>query len=173
MRSDSHVDRPNKQARPAPRVGRHVHSHWLPAIPGITAFPGFIHPQAPTPLAAPSIWWALINTGPIAALGAGVAVMSADPIRPTRRITLPLPCEYRNDSRHGFRDSNNQNRRVDTHGLMAARLASINDASHRQSRTDLTPAFRLPLRRPSQPQRSRPLTPGSPTHRRFPSAAKR
>ncbi|MGH8201824.1 MAG: DUF1348 family protein [Steroidobacteraceae bacterium] len=63
----------------------------------------------------------------VGALGAGVAVISADIVRSPRRIAARLPCEYLNDSGHWFRASRSENRPFDAHGLTAARFASINE----------------------------------------------
>ena len=88
MRSDSLVDRLDQQARPVqPRsVGREVPLLLLLAILESTLFPGFMRAETPTATAAPSLWWKLTNMGLAGALGAGVAVISADPVRSPRRI---------------------------------------------------------------------------------------
>jgi hypothetical protein len=46
---------------------------------------GFMRPDMPTAMAAPSFWWKLAGTGLIAVLGAGVAIISIDPVRPPRQ----------------------------------------------------------------------------------------
>ena len=86
-----------------------------------------MRPKTPTAMAAPSLWWKLTNMGLAGAPGAGVAVISADPVRSPRRIAVRLPCEYLNDSGYWFRASRNEIRPFDAHGLTAARFASINE----------------------------------------------
>ena len=46
---------------------------------------GFMRPDMPTAMQAPSFWWRLASLGLIAVLGAGVAIVSADPVRSPRR----------------------------------------------------------------------------------------
>jgi hypothetical protein len=45
---------------------------------------GFMRPDMPDAMAAPSFWWKLASTGLIAGLGAGVAIISIDPARSPR-----------------------------------------------------------------------------------------
>jgi hypothetical protein len=45
---------------------------------------GFMRPDMPIAMAAPSFWWKLASTGVIAVLGAGVAIISIDPVRSPR-----------------------------------------------------------------------------------------
>jgi hypothetical protein len=45
---------------------------------------GFMRPDMPTAMAAPSFWWKLSSMGLIAVLGAGVALSSMDPVRSPR-----------------------------------------------------------------------------------------
>jgi hypothetical protein len=46
---------------------------------------GFMRPDMPVAVEAPSFWWKLTSMGLIAVLGAGVAILSADPVRSPRR----------------------------------------------------------------------------------------
>lgn len=46
---------------------------------------GFMRPDMPAAMETPSFWWKLASMGLIATLGAGVALMSADPVRSPRR----------------------------------------------------------------------------------------
>jgi hypothetical protein len=46
---------------------------------------GFMRPDMPVAMEAPSFWWKLTSMGLIAVLGAGVAILSADPVRSPRR----------------------------------------------------------------------------------------
>jgi len=116
MRSDSLVDRLDQQARPVqPRsVGLEVPLLLLLAILESTLSPGFMRPETPKATAAPSLCWKLTNMGLV---GAGVAVISADPVRSPRRIAVRVPCEYLNDSGYWFRASRNEIRPSDAHGL--------------------------------------------------------
>jgi hypothetical protein len=45
---------------------------------------GFMRPDMPMAMETPSFWWKLCSMGLIAGLGAGVALMSADPVRSPR-----------------------------------------------------------------------------------------
>jgi hypothetical protein len=88
MRTDSLVDRLSQELRPVRRrsVAREALLLLLLAILEIAAFlgMGFMRPDMPTAMEAPSFWWKLTSMGLIAALGAGVAVVSADPVRSPR-----------------------------------------------------------------------------------------
>ena len=46
---------------------------------------GFMRPDMPATMEAPSFWWKSTSMGLIAALGAGVAILSVDPVRSPRR----------------------------------------------------------------------------------------
>jgi hypothetical protein len=46
---------------------------------------GFMRPDMPVAMDAPSFWWKFTSMGLIAVLGAGVAILSADPVRSPRR----------------------------------------------------------------------------------------
>jgi hypothetical protein len=46
---------------------------------------GFMRPDMPTAMETPSFWWKLASMGLLAVLGAGVAILSADPVRSPRR----------------------------------------------------------------------------------------
>jgi hypothetical protein len=45
---------------------------------------GFMRPDMPTAMAAPSFWWKLVSMGLIAVLGGGIALISIDPVRSPR-----------------------------------------------------------------------------------------
>jgi hypothetical protein len=92
MRTDSLVDRLTQELRPVRRrnVVREVLLLLLLAVLEIAAFlgMGFMRPDMPTAMEAPSFWWKLTSMGLIAALGAGVAIVSVDPVRSPRRGLL-------------------------------------------------------------------------------------
>jgi hypothetical protein len=46
---------------------------------------GFMRPDMPVAMEAPSFWWKLTSMGLIAFLGAGVALLSTDPVRSPRQ----------------------------------------------------------------------------------------
>jgi hypothetical protein len=89
MRTESLVDRLSQKLRPVRRrnVAREALLLLLLAILEIAAFlgMGFMRPDMPIAMEAPSFWWKLTSMGLIAALGAGVAILSADPVRSPRR----------------------------------------------------------------------------------------
>jgi hypothetical protein len=88
MRTDSLVDRLSKDLRPVRRrdVRRQALLLLLLAVIEVAAFIGlgFMRPDMPMAMEAPSFWWKLSSIALIAALGAGVAVLSADPVRSPR-----------------------------------------------------------------------------------------
>ena len=59
----------------------------LLAVVEVAAFlgMGFMRPDIPMAMEAPSFWWKLTSMGLIAVLGAGAAILSADPVRSPRR----------------------------------------------------------------------------------------
>jgi hypothetical protein len=89
MQTDSLVNRLSQALRPIRRrsVKREAMLLLLLAILEIAVFlgMGFMRPDMPMAMEAPSFWWKLTSMGLIAALGAGVAILSADPVRSPRR----------------------------------------------------------------------------------------
>jgi len=89
MRTESLVDRLSQSLRPVrPRsIGREALLLFVLGAIEVAAFGamGFMRPDMPKAMATPSFWWKLASMGIIAVLGAGVALMSADPVRSPRR----------------------------------------------------------------------------------------
>jgi hypothetical protein len=89
MRTESLVDRLSRDLRPVRRrsIAREVLLLFLLAVVEVAAFlgMGFMRPDMPVAMEAPSFWWKLTSMGLIAVLGAGVAILSADPVRSPRR----------------------------------------------------------------------------------------
>jgi len=89
MRTDFLVDRLSQELRPVRRrsIAREVLLLLLLAVVEVAVFlgMGFMRPDMPTAMKAPSFWWKLTSMGLIAALGAGVAILSVDPVRSPRR----------------------------------------------------------------------------------------
>ncbi|HVY15373.1 MAG TPA: DUF1109 domain-containing protein [Rhodopila sp.] len=89
MRTDSLVDRLSQNLRPVrPRsIRREALLLLLLGVVEIIAFlgMGFMRPDMPVAMEAPSFWWKLTSMGLIAVLGAGVAILSVDPVRSPRR----------------------------------------------------------------------------------------
>ena len=89
MRTESLVDRLSRDLRPVRRrnVKREALLLLFLAMVEVAAFlgMGFIRPDMPVGLEAPSFWWKLTSMGLIAVLGAGIAILSADPVRSPRR----------------------------------------------------------------------------------------
>jgi hypothetical protein len=89
MRTDSLVDRLSQDLRPV----RPRNIKWeallllLLGAVEVAAFlgGGFMRPDMPVAMGTPSFWWKLTSLGLIAVLGAGVAILSADPVRSPRR----------------------------------------------------------------------------------------
>ena len=92
MLTESLVDRLTKDLRPVQRrsIMREALLLLLLAVVEIAAFVGmgFMRPDMPMAMEAPSFWWKLTSMGLIAVLGAGVAIMSMDPVRSPRRGLL-------------------------------------------------------------------------------------
>jgi hypothetical protein len=88
MRTESLVDRLSQDLRPVrPRsVKRDALVLLVLAIVEVGAFlgMGFMRPDMPTAMVAPSFWWKLTSMGLIAVLGAGAAIVSSDPVRSPR-----------------------------------------------------------------------------------------
>lgn len=89
MRTESLIDRLSESLRPVRRrsIVREALLLLLLAVVEIAAFlgMGFVRPDMPMAMEAPSFWWKLTSLGLIAVLGAGVAILSADPVRSPRR----------------------------------------------------------------------------------------
>jgi hypothetical protein len=89
MRTESLVDRLSENLRPVRRrsIVREALLLLLLAVVEIAAFlgMGFMRPDMPLAMEAPSFWWKLTSMGIIAVLGAGVAILSVDPVRSPRR----------------------------------------------------------------------------------------
>jgi hypothetical protein len=89
MQTESLVDRLTRDLRPVKRrsIAREVLLLFLLAVVELADFlgMGFMRPDMPVAMEAPSFWWKLTSMGLIAVLGAGVAILSADPVRSPRR----------------------------------------------------------------------------------------
>ncbi len=89
MRTESLVDHLAQNLRPVrPRtIRREALLLLLMGVVEVGAFlgMGFMRPDMPVAMEAPSFWWKLASMGLIAFLGAGVALLSADPVRSPRR----------------------------------------------------------------------------------------
>ena len=89
MRTDSLVDRLSQDLRPVRRrsVVRQALLLLLLAVVEGAAFlgMGFMRPDMPVAMEAPSFWWKLTSMGIIAVFGASIAILSADPVRSPRR----------------------------------------------------------------------------------------
>jgi hypothetical protein len=89
MRTDTLVDRLAQNLRPVrPRsIRREALLLLFLGVVEVAAFlgMGFMRPDMPAAMEAPSFWWKLTSMGLIAFLGAGVALLSADPVRSPRR----------------------------------------------------------------------------------------
>lgn len=89
MRTEALVDRLSQNLRPVRRRNtvRETLILLLLAIVEIAAFlgMGFMRPDMRVAMGAPSFWWKLTSMGLIASLGAGVAILSVDPVRSPRR----------------------------------------------------------------------------------------
>jgi hypothetical protein len=89
MRTDSLVDRLSQDLRPVRRrsIAREALLLLLLGVIEVATFlgMGFMRPDMPTAVEARSFWWKLTSTGLIAVLGAGVAILSSDPVRSPRR----------------------------------------------------------------------------------------
>jgi hypothetical protein len=88
MRTDSLVDRLSQDLRPVRRrsIAREALLLLLLGVIEVATFlgMGFMRPDMPMAVEAPSFWWKLTSTGLIAVLGAGVAILSSDPVRSPR-----------------------------------------------------------------------------------------
>ena len=89
MRTNSLIDRLSGDLRPV-RPRSILREAAVLAVLGIAEVVailsmGFMRPDMPAALHAPSFWWKLLSTGIIAVLGAGIALCSIDPTRSPRR----------------------------------------------------------------------------------------
>jgi hypothetical protein len=89
MRTDSLLDRLSQDLRPVRRrsILREALFLLLLGAVEVAAFlgMGFMRPDMPMAMEAPSFWWKLSSMGLIAVLGASVAILSSDPVRSPRR----------------------------------------------------------------------------------------
>jgi hypothetical protein len=89
MRTESLVDRLSQDLQPVRRrsLVRETLLLLLLGIFEVSAFlgMGFMRPDMPTAMQAPSFWWKLISMGLIAVLGAAIAILSVDPVQSPRR----------------------------------------------------------------------------------------
>ena len=89
MRTESLLDRLSRDLRPVRRrsVAQEATLLLLLAAVELAAFlgMGFMRPDITVAMQAPSFWWKLAGLGLIAVLGAGVAILSANPARSPRR----------------------------------------------------------------------------------------
>jgi hypothetical protein len=89
MRTESLVDRLSQDLRPVRRRSLMREALLLLFLGAVELASflgmGFMRPDMPVAMEAPSFWWKLTSTGLIAVLGAGVAILSADPARSPRR----------------------------------------------------------------------------------------
>lgn len=97
MRTESLVDRLSKDLRPVRRrsIVREALLLFLLGVVEVAVFlsMGFMRPDMPVAMEAPSFWWKLTSMGIIAVLGAGVAILSGNPVRsPRRGLRLMLLC---------------------------------------------------------------------------------
>jgi hypothetical protein len=89
MRTESLVDRLSQDLSPVRRrsIVREALLLLFLGVVEVAAFLGlgFMRPDMPVAMEAPSFWWKLTSMGLIAVLGAGIAILSADPARSPRR----------------------------------------------------------------------------------------
>ena len=89
MRTEFLLDRLSRDLRPVRRRSavREALLLLLLAAVEVSAFlgMGFMRPDMTAAAQTPSFWWKLTSMGLIAVLGAGVAILSADPARSPRR----------------------------------------------------------------------------------------
>jgi hypothetical protein len=89
MRTEPLVDRLSQALRPIWRrsIVREALLLLLFAVVEVAAFlsVGFMRPDMPVAMEAPSFDWKLTSMRLIAVLGAGIAILSADPVRLPRR----------------------------------------------------------------------------------------
>ena len=88
MRTESLLERLSQDLRPVRRrsVVREALLLLLLGVVEVVGFlgMGFMRPDMPVAMAAPSFWWKLGSLGLIAVLGAGVTILSSDPVRSPR-----------------------------------------------------------------------------------------
>lgn len=89
MHTEALVERLSRELRPVrPRsILREAALLLLLGVVEVAAFLsiGFMRPDMPQAMEVPSFWWKLASTGLIAVLGAGVTILSIDPVRSPRR----------------------------------------------------------------------------------------
>ena len=89
MRTESLLDRLCQDLRPVRRRSIAREAQLLLFLGAVEAAAflgmGFMRPDMPVAMEAPSFWWKLTSMGLIAVLGAGVAILSADPVQSPRR----------------------------------------------------------------------------------------
>jgi hypothetical protein len=89
MRTESLIDRLSQDLRPVRRrsIVREALLLLVLGVAEVAAFlgMGFMRPDMPVAMEAPSFWWKLSSLGLIAVIGAGVAILSVDPVRSPRR----------------------------------------------------------------------------------------
>ena len=89
MRTEFLVERLSRELRPVrPRsILSETGLLLLLGVVEVAAFlsMGFMRPDMPKAMEVPSFWWKLTSMGLIALLGAGVAILSVDPVRSPRR----------------------------------------------------------------------------------------
>lgn len=89
MRTESLVERLASELRPVRRRSV-IREAIILAVLGLIELAaflslGFMRPDMPLAMHAPSFWWKLVSLGVIAVLGAIVALLSASPVRSPRR----------------------------------------------------------------------------------------
>jgi hypothetical protein len=89
MRTESLIERLSKDLRPV-RPRSLIRDATVLLILGVVEIAvflgmGFMRPDMSVAAEAPSFWWKLVSMGLIAALGAGIALVSVDPVRSPRR----------------------------------------------------------------------------------------
>ena len=89
MRTESLLDRLSQNLRPVRRrsILREALFLLFLGVVQVVVFlgMGFMRPDMPVAMGAPSFWWKLGSMGLIAVLGAGVTILSSDPVRSPRR----------------------------------------------------------------------------------------
>ncbi|MCB8882758.1 DUF1109 domain-containing protein [Acidisoma cellulosilytica] len=88
MKTDSLIDRLSENLRPV-RSRSILREAVILLILGLVEIAvvlgmGFMRPDMPVAMAAPSFWWKLVSMGLIAVLGGGIALISIDPTRSPR-----------------------------------------------------------------------------------------
>jgi hypothetical protein len=89
MKTDSLIKRLSKDLHPV-RPRSLVQDALVLAVLGLVEVAiflgmGFMRPDMPVVMDKPSFWWKLVSMGLVAVLGAGIALISIDPVRSPRR----------------------------------------------------------------------------------------